>query len=172
MSKAFTKEDDGGGEVIVPRRAPLPRGFPNYVTARGLSLLREELLRLDAERERLHARSVDRQAADDPSAKLLAARRGELTERIVSATLIEPGQAGPADAVRFGTAVIVRTAAGALQRYHIVGVDEGNVAEGRLAFTSPLARALLGRQVGDVAQVSSHADAEVEILDISVDDGA
>ena len=50
MSKAFTDEETAGPEPVVPPRAPLPPGVPNYVTARGLALLRAELASLQAER--------------------------------------------------------------------------------------------------------------------------
>jgi len=39
MSKAFTKDDDSPEPVLIPPRAPLPDGVPNYVTPRGLALL-------------------------------------------------------------------------------------------------------------------------------------
>src|SRR5262245_59390593 len=61
MSKAFTRDDVSTAPLVVPPRAPLPPGTPNYVTARGLRLLRQELAGLEAERIR---RTADRE--DDP----------------------------------------------------------------------------------------------------------
>src|SRR5690349_18666788 len=51
MNKAFTKEDtDDVADIVVPPRAPLPEGSPNYVTARGLALLSDELKHLELAR--------------------------------------------------------------------------------------------------------------------------
>jgi transcription elongation factor GreB len=53
VSKAFTKEDSAAEELVVPPRAPLPDGVPNYVTPRGLELLRAEREALEAARAQL-----------------------------------------------------------------------------------------------------------------------
>ena len=58
VSKAFTK-DEAWEEPIIPSRAPVPAGVPNYVTPRGLRLLRAELAELEAERHRLEADRSD-----------------------------------------------------------------------------------------------------------------
>lgn len=141
MSKAFTKDDDGGADVLVVPRAPLPECSPNYVTARGLGLLQ-------AEREQLlRARPVE------PGEKAaLAQRLAELEARLASAELVEHGSHPPED-VRFGANVRVRHESGKEATYRIVGVDEADAAHGRLAFSSPLARALLGKRVGDVVEI-------------------
>jgi len=164
MSKAFTKDDDGGEPPLVaPRRARLPEGVPNYVTPQGLEQLRAELaaelgreaphVASDAERSRAHA--------------LRAARLAELESRVASAVVVQPDQQ-PHDEVRFGAAVTLKNAAGAQRSYRIVGVDEADAARSALAFTAPLARALLGKRVGDVALVSTPAgEDELEILAIA-----
>ena len=60
--------------------------------------------------------------------------------------------------VRFGSTVtfqnLVGHLAGTLFTFTIVGVDEANVKEGRIAFTSPIARALIGKRKGGVAEVA------------------
>lgn len=172
MSKAFTKEDGGGEEVVLPRRVPLPAGTPNYVTRRGLQLLRDELIGWEAERARLQVQQAA--SASDEGARRLAivtARENELKERIGGAQVVEPASGSALDTVRFGTLVSLRGDDDAVRRYRIVGVDEANPGEGRLAFTSPLARALLGRQVGDRAVLrSARGDEELEIVAIDVDD--
>jgi transcription elongation factor GreB len=61
--------------------------------------------------------------------------------------------------------VTVRNAQGNAFEYQIVGVDEADAGLGLLAFTAPLARALLGRQVGDVIEFRAPREsAELEIL--------
>jgi transcription elongation factor GreB len=142
VSKAFTKED-GPAEAPVPRRrAPLPAGVPNYVTPRGLQALRDELTALDAGAPA---------GATGQHAQAHAARRAELEQRIASAVVAPP----PADRteIRFGARVRAATAGGDVRDVQIVGVDEADPAAQAIAFVAPLARALLGRRVGDVVSV-------------------
>ena len=148
MSKAFTSEETADAPPIVAPRAPLPDGVPNYVTARGLARLRDELAALRA-------------VVLDPAA--LAQRRAELEDRIASAELVRPPD-GPTDVVRFGANVTVRGESG-VRRQRIVGVDEADAAHGRIAFVAPLARALLGRAVGDTILFRApRGDEELEIV--------
>lgn len=157
MSKAFTKDDDTGAPQFVRSRPPLPRGVPNYVTPRGLAALREERVRLDAERSRWET------AGDAAAAGTVTARMVELDARIGCAVVV-PRPAGEArETVRFGASVVlVQEHKGnsdgdgdVERRYQIVGVDEADAASGRIAFTAPLARALLGRRAGETAQVNA-----------------
>ncbi|RYZ10315.1 MAG: transcription elongation factor GreAB [Myxococcales bacterium] len=163
MSKAFTKDDDAAdAPLVLPRRAPLPVGTPNYVTAAGLSLLRAELA---AERGRApEASGSDAERARQAS--LHAARTAELEQRLASAVLVESsGQAK--DEVRFGASVRFENAAGVQRRVRIVGVDEANAAEGAIAFVAPLARALLGKRVGDAALLRTPGgEEELRVLEI------
>lgn len=184
VSKAFTKEDEGADAklpLVVPARAPLPHGVDNYVTQRGLSLLRDEHQRLQSERASADATSPE----GARSLLVIDARLAELETRISSAVLVDPA-AQPRDEVRFGAQVTVRTEAGELRQYRLVGVDEADGARGLVAFTAPLARALQGKRVGDVALLrtprgrSSHSGAsdgasqsgeeELEVVAIHYDD--
>jgi transcription elongation factor GreB len=146
MSKAFTNEETAPEPLLVPARSPLPPGVTNYVTARGLELLKAERQRLELGRAELDG------IADDAERTLAlaasAARLAELDQRLASATLVDPALIG-SDVVRFGSKVTVRDAEGRERRYEIVGVDEADPEAGRLAFLAPLARALLGARVGD-----------------------
>lgn len=142
MSKAFTSEETTV-EVVVPPRAPLPPGVRNYVTARGLELLRAERRALEAERAELE------RAPEEGRAGALAAwatRLGELDQRLGSAELVTPSAQG---VVRFGSRVTVADAAGDERSFEIVGVDEADPPHGKIAFLSPLAKVLLGREPGD-----------------------
>ncbi len=146
MSKAFTKEDDAEQPVVIRHRPPLPTGTPNYITPRGLQALRAEL------------------AATEP-----VARRLELEERLGSAVVAVP----PANRneIRFGARVTMRDDGGAIREVQIVGVDETEPSEGRIAFVAPLARALLGRRVGDSVTLRAPGGAEdLEIIAIEYDD--
>jgi transcription elongation factor GreB len=70
----------------------------------------------------------------------------------------------PQDEVRFGATVTIETVsgerAGVRRTVQIVGVDEASAAEGRIAFTAPLAKALLGKQEGDRTLFNTPAAAE------------
>jgi transcription elongation factor GreB len=166
MSKAFTSEERADDPVVVRARAPLPRDVPNYVTARGLSLLRAELDALDDERAALETAADEVKRAAIP---LLAARAAELAARVASAALVDIRGQEP-DEVRFGATVAVRDLAGNVRRYQIVGVDEANAREGRLAFVSPLARTLLGGRIGETATLQTPGgEEELEVVAISYD---
>jgi len=157
VSKAFTKDDEAWEEPIVPPRPPLPAGVANYVTPRGLALLRAELAQLEAGRRGLE-RDRDDEVHYRRRLAILSGRIGELSERIASAVVVDPaGQ--PRDEVRFGASVTLRTASGSRageeRQLEIVGIDEADAARGRVAFTAPIARAILGRAVGDTASLDS-----------------
>ena len=154
MSKAFTK-DDAWEEPLIPPRAPLPDGAPNLVTPRGMQLLRAELAELEAERQGLAGQSSD----EVESRRRLAIATGrlrDLSARIASAEVVE---ASPQthDVVRFGSSVVVRTESGDREgeerRLQIVGVDEADAANGLVAFTAPIARAIMGLEVGETASL-------------------
>jgi len=168
VSKAFTDEETAEPPRFVPPRSPLPPDVPNYVTARGLGLLRAELDALAAERARAEQELPEAERA--PALAALAQRRAELEERIASAELVRP-PAEPTGAVRFGASVTVTGAgAGGARRYRIVGVDEADAAHGRIAFVAPLARALLGHAVGDTVRVRlPRGEDELEIVAVGYD---
>jgi transcription elongation factor GreB len=170
VSKAFTK-DDAPEEPIVAPRAPLPDGVPNYVTPRGLRLLRGELAHLERQS---HALDDEIEGDEDDARRrraVLAQRLSELATRISSAQLVEHARRD-ATRVRFGTRVTVRgSESGDGRVVRIVGVDEADPAAGRIAFTAPLARAVMGLEVGDVAIVETPAgEDEVEV--VAIDDAS
>jgi transcription elongation GreA/GreB family factor len=71
----------------------------------------------------------------------------------------------PADGrVHFGSTVTLERGDGRRQTFRIVGEDEADPAHGTIAHVSPLARALTGKQVGDVVPAG---DGEAEILAIA-----
>jgi transcription elongation factor GreB len=183
MSKAFTKEDASASDAgFVRPRAPLPPDVPNYVTPRGLAMLEQELALLEHERNGLEAQAFAEDAdsrgkdgtKDETHQAQLASLTGRITEllaRIHGVVLINGHGAQIRDEVRFGAAVTVRDVAGRLRRYQIVGIDEANGAEGRLAFVAPVARALLGRQVGEVTFVQTpRGEEELEVVAISYEE--
>jgi transcription elongation factor GreB len=153
VSKAFTK-DEAWEEPIIPPRPPLPSGVPNYVTPRGLRLLRAELEQLEADRHHLEAADRSDEAEYRRRLAILSGRTSDLAARIASAAVVDPRHQ-PRDEVRFGATVTLRTVggehAGEERCLEIVGIDEADAAHGRVAFTAPIARVILGRGVGDTA---------------------
>lgn len=157
MSKAFTKDDAPDEAAVVAPRAPLPEGVPNYVTPRGLDALHAELVRLHDARAQVDEADRARRAA-------LTAQIEALEARIASAEVVEPGAH---DEARFGATVTVRGEHGE-RRLEIVGVDEADAAHGLVAFTSPIARAILGKRAGDVAVVKTpRGEEELEIVRVA-----
>ena len=149
MSRAFVKEDAPSEDVVIPPRAPLPPDSPNLVTPQGLELLEVELNQLQAERAELQPTEGE----ERDQARQLAVIDGQLealNERLASAEVVAPSDA---DEVAFGTTVTVRVLngkfAGEERSFAIVGVDEAGDDEALVAFTAPIARALLGCKVGD-----------------------
>lgn len=173
MSKAFTTEDDRE-EPIIPPRAPLPAGVANLVTPRGLRLLRAELADLEKKRRRIEGESEAgrRDEADyRRRAAILAGRMRDLAERIASAEVVAtPFRAR--DDVRFGARVVLRAVDGGgrdenERTIEIVGVDEADPVRGVVAFTSPIARAVLGCAVGDTASLETPRGEELlEVVSI------
>ena len=153
MSRAFVKDDAQTAAEFVPPRPALPGDAPNLVTPRGLHLLQEERAKLEVERDR-------RVAAGDPS-EALEQRLADLQHRLATA---QPREFDPASGkVGFGALVEVERLGGtargdraARQRLTIVGVDEADPARGRVAFVSPVARALIGARVGDEVTLGEH----------------
>jgi transcription elongation GreA/GreB family factor len=153
MSKAFTKEADGGDVYDdLPDRPISPH---NLVTKHGLELIEAELARLHEE----HAAAHD---ADDKP--LLAKINRDLrywTSRRATAQVIEP----PSDAaeVHFGSSVTIEREDGRRQTYRIVGEDEADPAHGTLSYVSPVAQALMGKPVGETVQAGAGEATIVEI---------
>jgi transcription elongation factor GreB len=149
MSKAFTREDDGGDEPLRPApRALLPAGARNLITPEGHERLRTELARLrDNERPVL----VEGSLRDAELRRELADldQRIALLERSLATAEVVAAPNPPGDRVRFGNTVTVRVARGEIMRYRIVGVDEADFAREEVSWQSPIASALLNARLGE-----------------------
>jgi transcription elongation GreA/GreB family factor len=155
MSRAFVKEPDGL-EAFDELPERLVSDNPNLVTEEGLK-------HIEAEVERLSRAYADAQASGDRAALNVTARDLRYwTARRASADLVP----APRDTseVRFGASVTFEREDGRRQTYRIVGEDEADPAKGTLSYVSPLARALLGKTVGDTARAGA---GEVEIVAIA-----
>ncbi|MDQ2792571.1 MAG: GreA/GreB family elongation factor [Bacteroidota bacterium] len=163
MSRGFTREDDAQTPPIIPPRAALPPGTPNYVTPAGLEQLRAELATLEAERalaEADHSNDTDR----THRLSRCNGRLALLLERLGSAKVVVPAGRPPKE-VRFGATVTLRTISGGEvgfeRKFTIVGVDEADVALGKVAFVAPIARAVQGAKLRQQVPLKLGPQAEV-----------
>ena len=152
MSVAFTKEDSAetASETLLPDRPISPH--PNLVTEAGLKALEFQLDQAmieDVNERRRQAASPLRDV------RYFAAR-------IRTAQVIADPVS--ADTVAFGSTVTFRREDGRVQKYRIVGEDEADPKTGSISFASPVAKTLMGKSVGDVADTSGQ---EIEIIAIS-----
>ncbi|WP_174273214.1 GreA/GreB family elongation factor [Sphingomonas bacterium] len=148
MSVAFRRESDE--EHKEPRfELPIPPG-PNLVTSRGLLLIQ--------------ARVAELEAADGGDEASAAERARDLRywrQRLATARL---AQTSSDNEIAFGSRVRFRSN-DKEQTIEIVGHDEADPAAARIAFTAPLARALIGAGVGEKLPFGGREDA-IEILAI------
>lgn len=138
------------------------------MTARGAELLRSELKRLKSEdRPRVIKAIAEARAHGDLSenAEYHAAREQqgfiegriqEIDSRLGAAEIIDITQLPPSGRVVFGATVSIEEQDdGSTVTYQIVGEDEADIRAGRISYSSPIARALIAKSVGDVVEVST-----------------
>lgn len=155
MSVAFRRESDE--EHLEPRfELPIPPG-PNLVTRRGLRLLGERIASL----EKMLAGATD-------EARIAELRRDlrYWRTRQASAQLTPPANGEEAG---FGSRIRYRLDDGPALSIDIVGHDEADPAHGRIAFSAPLARAIIGGGAGDRVDFAGHDEA-IEILSVTLID--
>lgn len=165
MSRGFVKEDDQEEVPIVPPRADLPQGVINYVTQVGLNELLEEREILNTKREQL---DITNEKEKRIESNYINAKLQLLNNRIATTKVIDL-QKQPQNEVRFGAVITLKIGnATTLQKYQIVGVDEADIAKGKIAFISPIARLLINKKVGDKAILKRPTDERIfEIKAIS-----
>lgn len=177
MSKAFTKEDDGAEDAGIVRVDELPLTAKNYVTPRGLSLLQAEQKQLsDVDRPETVRRLNEANAASleleiAPLKKRLRDidnRLHYLSQRLQMAQVIDPGaKRARTDQVYFGATVTFANKLGDKRTVRIVGVDEVDVSNGDISFVSPLAKALLRAEEGDMVPFDAPGGRdELDILEV------
>jgi len=163
MSRGFVKEDDQEETPIIPPRAALPKGVTNYVTPTGLKLLQAERKQLESERKNLAVTEEQQRRRD---LAIINGKLGLLQERIVLARVLQPKDQ-PKDEVRFGATVTFKMN-NKTQVFTIVGVDEADIKQQKIAFVAPIAKAITGAKVGkEVAFTSGTELRKLEVLDIS-----
>jgi transcription elongation GreA/GreB family factor len=151
MSRAFVKENDlEHAGIDVPER-PVS-AHPNYVTPNGLKQLEAEADRLEQARTTLKNEQKD-SAEQDPMVRQKIAMIDRdlryIGARLSSAILVDNTQNPDTNTVLFGATVTVEDENGELHVFTIVGEDEADMACNKVSYLSPIAKALIGRKVGD-----------------------
>jgi transcription elongation GreA/GreB family factor len=159
MSVAFTREEDYEASAAdLPDRPISP--YPNLVTSPGLAQLDAALA---AARGAYAAAQTEGGVSTDRTAMARATRdlRYYGARRASAQVMDAPFSS---DRVAFGCAVTFEREDGRTQTFRIVGEDEANPAAGSVSYVSPLAQALLGKTVGEEAQLAGRA---VQIIRIA-----
>ena len=162
MSRGFVKDGDQEEVPMVPQRAFLPDGVPNFVTRTGLEQLLAEKEELIREKENLGTTTENEKRI---ALNFINAKMQLLNSRITDARVVDPKDQ-PQDEVTFGATVTIRAAAtGKMQTFQIVGVDEADISKGKISFISPLARALLNKKTGQ--RITLKREREEIIYDVT-----
>jgi transcription elongation GreA/GreB family factor len=160
MSVAFTREESAetAAETHLPDRPVSPH--PNLVTAAGLKALEEAMAEARAAYD-------NAQGIEDVNERRRAAAPAfrdvrYFGERLRSAQVVPPPASNSVAA--FGSCVIFLRDDGRRQDFRIVGEDEADPRTGSISYVSPMARALVGKAVGDIVVVGGR---EIEIIAIA-----
>ncbi len=151
--------------------------FP--MTPGGLAKLQEELKRLKSDERPSIIRAIAEarehgdlsENAEYHAAKerqsFVEGRIAELEDKTSRAEVIDPSTMS-GNTVRFGATVkVVDEESEAETEYQIVGADEAAIENGRISITSPIARAMIGKTIGDQIEVQAPGGARYyEILDV------
>lgn len=165
MSRGFVKEGDQEEPPMIPPRAALPAGVTNYVTPSGLEQLKNEKKDLEMQRATIKAENdTEKRRAQ----ALLDGKINLLLERLNSARLLKP-EDQPEDEVRFGARVKLKNLDNdTLQDFQIVGVDEADIKNKKIAFVAPIVRAITGKKEGEVVQFNLGSESrKLKILKIT-----
>lgn len=150
------------------------------LTLYGAEKLREELHRLKTvERPNVVAAIAEARSHGDLSENaeydaakerqgFIEGRIQEVEGKLSHAQIIDPASLDADGRVVFGATVDIEDQdSGDTATYQIVGEDEADIKAGKLSYASPMARALIGKFAGDIAQVQAPGGLrEFEILDV------
>jgi transcription elongation factor GreA len=150
------------------------------LTKRGAELLREELHRLKTvERHAVIQAIAEARAQGDLSENaeydaakdkqgFIEGRIQELEGKLAAAKVIDPSTLDADGKVVFGATVVLSDeSSGNEVTYQIVGDDEADLKLGRISISSPIARALIGKEAGDVASYQAPGGARsYEVVEV------
>jgi len=156
-----------------------PRGVKNYMTPGGYARLKDELTQLlNVERPELvtvvswAASNGDRSENGDylygkKRLREIDRRIRYLTRRLDHSEVVDPAARGDTDRVFFGATVMYMDESGAEQTITIVGLDEVDLARGRVSWISPVAAALIKHSAGDIVTLRTPAGPrQIEIMNV------
>jgi transcription elongation factor GreA len=152
-----------------------------YMTEEGLKKLKEELQQLETvERPRIIAAIAEAREKGDLSENaeydaakeaqgVLEMKIAQLKARLAEARVLDASDI-KTDEVQILTKVRVRQLNNGQEKtFHLVTEGEANIAEGKISVTTPIAKGLMGKKVGEIAQVKVPVGLlEFEILEISL----
>ena len=150
------------------------------ITKRGAELLKEELHRLKhVERPAVVQAIAEARAQGDLSENaeydaakdkqgFIEGRIAEVEGKLSAAQIIDPSSLDAGGRVVFGSTVEMEIeATGDVVTYQIVGEDEADIKKGLISISSPIARALIGKEAGDVASVQAPGGVrDYEIIEV------
>jgi len=153
----------------------------NYMTAEGYKKLKEELNQLETVQRpaisKMIAEARDKgdlsENAEYDAAKeaqgLLEMKISQFKEKIASARIIDESRINTEEVQILNKVKIKNTQTGQMMTYMIVSESEANLKEGKISVTTPISKGLLGKKVGDKAQVKVPSGMlEFEILEITL----
>ncbi|SDI50085.1 GreA/GreB family elongation factor [Pseudomonas abietaniphila] len=164
MSRAFVNEDNAAAQASQPVERQVSEQ-PNYVTARGLAQLQDDVSLLQAQHSDESARgeNADKQRLADIERDLRY-----FNQRLQSAQVVTP--AVSTDKVQIGSWVTFADEQDNQQRVQLVGEDQADATSQLINWASPLGKALLGGEVGDeVSWKRPVGDQVIEIVQIEGD---
>jgi len=151
-----------------------------YYTAEGLKKLKEDLHQLKVvERPKISQQIAEARDKGDLSENaeydaakeaqgLLEARIAKMEDLVANARLIDESQVDNSKVYILSKVKIQNKKNNAIVEYTLVAENEANLAEKKISVDSPIGKGLLGKKVGDIAQVKVPAGLiDFEILDIS-----
>lgn len=150
------------------------------ITVKGAELLRAELHQLKSvERPKVINAIAEARAQGDLSENaeydaakerqsFVEGRIAEIEAKLSNAQVIDPSQLDADGRCVFGATIDLEDAdSGDSVTYQIVGDDEADIKLGKISVSSPIARALIGKSVGDVADVQAPGGVRsYEIVDV------
>lgn len=150
------------------------------LTVRGAQMLKEELARLKSrERPRIVQAIAEARAHGDlkenaeyhaarEQQSMLEGRIAELEEKLANAQIIDVRSLSADGKVVFGvTVVLAEESSGDEMTYQIVGEDEADIKHGKVSIHSPIARALIGKEEGEIVEVQAPAGSRsYEIVEV------
>lgn len=165
MSRAFVNEDNAADQISQPVERQIS-AQPNYVTARGLGQLQEQVSLLQAQ---YSEQSDLGDAADKQRMAEIERDLRYFNQRLQSAQVVKP--TASTEKVQIGSWVTFVDEDDTEQRVQLVGEDQADAGSQLINWASPLGNALLGARVGDeVTWRRPVGDQVIEVVRIEADE--